>query len=146
MKTIIWSFLLLSLTSFSGCDRPEPDTAQSGNLNSLVGKWKLSDPKTAYTITLDIELKSTEGNVTLCQFTGLSPVNQYGTEATLQQNGALSIGPVIATKRGGEPAAMTAETAYFNSLRQVDKLELVGGKLQLRSRDTNWSLLVYDRQ
>ena len=146
MKTILLSFVLLSLTSFSACNRIESDTIQPVNSGSLIGKWKLSAPTTAYTISLDIAQKSTEGNVIVYQFSGLSPVNQYGTDATLQQNGAVAIGPVIATKRGGEPGAMAAETAYFNSLQQVDKLELVNNKLQLRSRDTNWSLLVYDRQ
>lgn len=146
MKTLFWSFLLLSLTSFSGCNGSKSNTVLPGDPSDLSGKWKLSVPKTEFTITLDISRKTTEGNVTIYQFGGLSPVNQYGTDATLQQNGAVTIGAIAATKRGGEPGAMAAETAYFNSLRQVEQLEFVDGKLQLRSRDTNWSLLVYDKQ
>jgi hypothetical protein len=41
---------------------------------------------------------------------------------------------------------MTAETNYYNSLQKVTKAELVGGNLHLRSSDTNWSLLVYNKQ
>jgi len=146
MKTIFWGLLLLSLTSFSGCNRKESNTVQPTDLGNVIGKWKLSSPGTEFTITLDIAQKTTEGNTTTYQLTGLSPVNQYGAEATIQLNGTVSVNSIIATKRGGSPEAMNAETTYFNSLQQVDKVELVGSKLQLRSRDTKWSLLVYDKQ
>ena len=146
MKTILWSILLVSLTSFSGCNRQEASTVQPTDSGNVVGKWKLSSPQTDFIITLDIAQKTTEGNTAIYQVTGLSPVNQYGADATIQANGTVSVNSIIATKRGGSPEAMNAESTYFNSLQQVDKAELIGGKLHLRSRDTKWSLLVYDKQ
>ncbi len=146
MKTILWSVLLFSLTSFSGCNRQEASTVPPTDLSNVIGKWKLSSPQTEFTITLDIAQKALEGNTITYQLTGSSPVNQYGAEATIQASGTVSVNSIVATKRGGSPEAMNAETTYFNSLQQVEKAELVGGKLQLRSRDTKWSLLVYDKQ
>ncbi len=147
MKTIFWSLLLLSLSSFSGCNRQSTNTiVQPADLSNLIGKWNLSNPKTDFTITLEITQKTTEGNTPTYRVSGLSPVNQYGADATIQANGIVNVSAIIATKRGGSPEAMTAETTYFNSLQQVEKAELVGGKLQLRSRDTQWSVLVFDKQ
>lgn len=146
MKTIFWSLLLLSLTSFSGCNRQDKSTVQPTDLSSLAGKWTLSSPATSFTITLTISPKTTEANTPVFQLAGLSPVNQYGADATIQPNGTVSVNSIIATKRGGSPDAMEAETTYFNSLQQVDKAELIGGKLHLRSRDLKWNLLIYDKQ
>lgn len=145
MRTILWSLFLLSLTSFSGCNRKEANTVQPSALGNIIGKWKLSSPLTEFTITLDIAQKTTEPGSTTYRITGLSPVNQYGADATVQANGTVNISSIIATKRGGSPEEMNAETTYFNSLQQVDNVELVGGKLQFRSRDPKWSLLVYDK-
>lgn len=146
MKTIFWSLLLLSLTSFSGCNRQDASTVQPTDLSSLVGKWTLSSPATKFTITLTISPKTTEANTLVFQLAGLSPVNQYGADATIQINGTVNVNNIIATKRGGSPEAMEAETTYFNSLQQVEKAELIDGKLHLRSRDVKWNLLVYDKQ
>jgi heat shock protein HslJ len=145
MKTILLSLLLLSLSSFSGCNRQDTNTVQPLDPGSVLGQWQLSSPKTTFTITLDITQKTTEGK-TSYQLSGLSPVNQYGADATIQADGTVTVSSIVATKRGGSTEAMNAESAYFKSLQQVDKAELVGGKLQLRSRDTNWTLLVYDKR
>lgn len=150
MKTILWSLLLFSLSSFSGCNRQEASTVQPTDLSNVIGKWKLSSPKTDFTITLDITKKSTEATATTYQLTGLSPVNQYGAEATIQANGAMSVGSIIATKRGGAPEAMNTETAYFNSLQKALKVEIIGQRLKITSAsDTQlsiWDGLIFDKQ
>ena len=150
MKTILWSLLLFSLSSFSGCNRQEASTVQPTDLSNVIGKWKLSSPKTDFTITLDIARKSTEANAITYQLAGLSPSNQYGADATIQTNGTLSVGSIVATKRGGSTEAMNTEAAYFNSLQKALKVEITGQRLKITSAsDTQlsiWDGLIFDKQ
>ena len=141
---------MLSLTSFSGCKDKECCGPPANTSDSLVGSWILSKPQTDFKITLNIALKSTEGSTSLYQLTGSSPVNQYGADATLQQNGAVTVSNIFSTKRGGSTEAMNTETAYYRSLQYALKADIVGGKLKIISAsDTQFSLwdgLIYDKQ
>lgn len=148
MKILIWGLLLLNLTTIKQCEQKDCCGPTPSPTLNWTGKWVLVNPKTAYSFTLIIEPKIGEGAPVPNEFrlSGVSSVNQYGAEANGRPDGSVIISAVGGTKRGGSPEAMTAETNYYNSLQKVTKAELVGGNLHLRSSDTNWSLLVYNKQ
>ncbi|KAB7729014.1 META domain-containing protein [Rudanella paleaurantiibacter] len=143
MKTILLCALWLLLASFSGCDRPNT-TPPPADATSPVGDWVLSTPATPYKITLQVALRNTEGGLTQYQLTGISAVNSYGAVATVGADGSAQVGSVGATKRGGPEEAMQTENTYFASLQQVNRVELVAGKLRLHSTHPNWPLLQFN--
>lgn len=148
--TIIQCMILLSLTPLWSCNQQNVDTIQPASLDNLAGSWVLSKPQTGFTVTLDIAVESKEGAATRFRFTGLSPINQYGSDATVQPSGDLTMSSIISTKRGGSTEEMNTETAYYRSLQRVTKASIVGGKLQLKSAPdaqlSAWETLVYDKQ
>ncbi len=144
MKQILFIALILSLLLAGAC-QPLCGCSPVQPL-SFTGKYILVNPKTDYTFTLTIETKPSQTNSDVYQITGLSSVNQYGADATIQPDGTVNVSSIISTKRGGTLEAMNAETSYYNSLQKATKAEIVGGNLHLRSSDTNWSLLVYNKQ
>lgn len=144
MKPILLSILWLLLASFSGCDRPGTAISPT-DATSPLGNWTLSSPATPYKITLEVALKSTEGGLTQYQLTGLSAVNSYGAVAAVGTDGSAQVGSVGATKRGGPEDAMRTENTYFTSLQQVNRVELVAGKLRLHSAHPDWPLLQFTK-
>lgn len=62
---------------------------------------------------------------------GQAPVNRYSAEVEMAGPGALTVGPVAATKMAGPPEAMAAEAAYFELLAEVTGYAEQGESLQL---------------
>jgi len=68
------------------------------------------------------------------QMSGQAPVNTYFTDYTTEGT-TIEFGEIGSTRMAGEPALMTAETAYFEALGTVSSFELTPEKLTLKSAD-----------
>lgn len=67
---------------------------------------------------------------------GKAPVNSYSAPYTATSTGDLEIGEIISTKMAGSEADMATETAFFETLGQVDGYTAVdGGELYLFDGD-----------
>ncbi len=128
----------------------------AGNAGAIAGDWLLTEPASAYAITLRIDGAPTQlaGHYSL-QLTGRSAVNTYFATASFSQGPSIESGEagtgglsdLGATKMAGSPAAMQFENTYFERLRAVNKAELAGNdRLRLSYGGPSSGVLVYKRQ
>jgi heat shock protein HslJ len=84
---------------------------------------------------------SGDGNITIHfsangDFGGDSTCNSYGGSATVGANGAISLGPIISTKRAClDNNLMQREGVYLTALDSVSAYKLDGATLQLTYKD-----------
>lgn len=106
---------------------PEVGESPAAHSDPLAGtSWKLkSTTSSAKLADFAITAAFDEGSMA-----GQAPVNSYNAAYEVEGE-ELQIGPVASTKMAGEPAAMTAEGAYFAILEQVTGFVVSSEELQL---------------
>ncbi|GAA4449267.1 hypothetical protein GCM10023189_08490 [Nibrella saemangeumensis] len=145
MKTVMMTMLALLAMTFTACDpvvEPESEFKTSG-VNQLIGHWRLIEPASSYTVTMDITPDSSQGGNNRYRINGLSSVNYYFSSLTVSGSDAVALETIGATKRGGSAEAMQFEQSYFNKLKAVNRYQLSGNRLTLYAGSER---LVYERQ
>ncbi|GAB4015685.1 META domain-containing protein [Spirosoma koreense] len=122
IEFIIGSLLLVFLTQ---CGKKE-DTVLAPNIAPLVGTWQLTEPDSAYTVTLVLALDTDNPphDVTPFIASGVSSINEYGARMFAVLDGTMTFDQLSSTKKAGPTQAMTYEQTYFNNLRAVVRYEL----------------------
>jgi heat shock protein HslJ len=106
----------------------EAGEALAPDADPLVGtSWKLTSSTSSADLA-DFAITATFAEGTM---SGQAPVNSYNAAYTVEADTQIQIGPVASTKMAGEPAAMTAEGAYFALLEQVTGFVVSPEELQL---------------
>ncbi|GAA4421408.1 hypothetical protein GCM10023187_57260 [Nibrella viscosa] len=144
MKTIMLTILALLAITFTACEpvvEPESEFKPS-ETNPLIGHWRLIEPTSGYTVTLDIIQDSSRTD--RYRVNGLSSVNYYFSSLTVSGGGnAITLENIGATKRAGPAEAMQFEQSYFTKLKAANRYERSGNRLILY---TSSERLVYERQ
>ncbi|OIN57109.1 META domain-containing protein [Arsenicibacter rosenii] len=150
MKTILLFFASLIAMAFS-CERnDETVVALSAATAKLDGTWKLVEPATPYTITLELNLMPatatalTASNV--YEATGKAPINSYFTKLTQPkpaESDQVIVDGIGSTKVGGPAEVMQAEQTYFTNLKNVTRYELTTQN-RLRLHHSS-GVLVYEK-
>lgn len=131
MKTILLFVASLVAMAFS-CERnDETVVALSASTAKLDGTWKLVEPATPYTITLELNAIPVNATVLtaarMYEATGKAPVNSYFTKLTQPkpaESDQVVVDGIGSTKIAGPTEAMQAEQTYFTNLKNVTRYEL----------------------
>ncbi len=139
--------ILLAGTLFSlpACKSPDPGNAPSSSARSIVGDWELSRfdeellvlPESVRRPNL---LINPDGAVY-----GLSGVNQYRSTLSFDgtQQGAFTMGPIVATRMAGTHQAMDIENRFLESLQNTKTYRVDGDTLVLSGADGDLLYLVW---
>lgn len=147
MKALFLLCIAALTMSFTGCEREEAVTV--ANANEVAGSWKLVEPTSQYTVTLELAVDpgaSTIPGVTPLKATGKAPVNSYFANASASETGSFDVAQIGSTKMAGPAEAMSFEQTYFNHLQAVNRFELTDQKrLRLYYSGDRPGVLVYEK-
>lgn len=152
LLALLWILLLFT----TGCSTKKEDIKPASDASLITGEWILTEPASAYTVTLRITAASSQWISHYgVEFSGRSSVNSYFGKANFSQGPSIESGEagtgrisgLGATKMAGPPAAMQFEEDYFARLEAVNRAELVGtDRLRLSYGGATPGVLVYKRQ
>jgi heat shock protein HslJ len=124
--TLFRALLAASCLALGACATAGTSVSLDGSRWQLASadKGALASPS-AKTVTIEF---------TADRASGYGGCNQYSGSYTLV-DGKLTVGPVMATKRGCMGDGNTIESAWFDALSQPLEVSQANGKLQLRAAD-----------
>lgn len=139
---VVIAAALISTQAGAAQKPPSQSNASTNPQRLMIPRWFLN------ALTLDgqtVEIPADQQSITL-QFAqagsanGKGGCNEFGTTYTVNPDGKLSFGPVMATKMACD-SLMAQENAYFNALAKVAQFKTEGGKLTLSSADGKTTLV-----
>lgn len=137
---------LLLIVSMTGCGKEEVEL--SPKITNLIGKWRLTEPSSAYGVTLEFTYDSANPphDVTPFLVNGMSSVNDYNIRFFAAIDGMMTTSNLSSTKKGGSTDAMQFEQTYFENLRAVVRYELpTDNQLRIYHGGSEPHLLIYER-
>lgn len=139
---------LMLMLGLSSCVSDSAGGNDAGAVGGIFGQWSLVSVNGESVDELLAEGMRTpglqvneEGDIS-----GFAGVNRFGgkLDLGLVAVGGFSVGPIVATKMAGPPAAMELEKHVLAALGQADRFTVAGDRLSLLRGDD--VLLVYQRE
>lgn len=126
----------------------EKESVVAPNIAALIGTWRLVEPDSTYSVTLQFayDTQNPPQDVTPFNASGKSSVNTYNVRLFATIDGTLSSDKLGSTEVAGTPKAMLFERTYFDGLKAVARYELsTQNRLHLYHGGPQPGVLVYQK-